>query len=130
MSIKIKNLPQGYISVISNGKHTIVGDEPQGMDLGFSPTDLLLSSLAMCKVSTIRFAARKRGWEIGNVNATLSQEIVKGENGFETKVKVEIEIEGDISQEQKNELLKKADNCYIHRVLNGEFDIEPCKSIQ
>lgn len=60
--ISIKNIPIGYQSFITNGKHAIVGDEPttsKGTDLGFSPEDLILSSLAMCKVATVRFIARK-----------------------------------------------------------------------
>lgn len=66
--IKIKNLPEGYQSIITNGKHTIVGDEPissKGTDLGLSPTELVLSGLAMCKVTTVRFIARKNEWNVG-----------------------------------------------------------------
>lgn len=60
--IKIKNIPEGYQSIISNGKHTIIGDEPvtsKGTDLGLSPTELVLAGLAMCKVGTVRYIARK-----------------------------------------------------------------------
>ena len=35
--IKIKNIEEGYQSIITNGKHTIIGDEPitsKGTDLG------------------------------------------------------------------------------------------------
>ncbi len=62
-TIKIKNLPEGYQSIITNGTHTIVGDEPvksNGTDLGLSPSELVLSGLAMCKVATVRFIARKK----------------------------------------------------------------------
>jgi putative redox protein len=126
--INIKNLPTGYQSVISNGRHSIVGDEPvksKGTDLGFSPEDLILSSLAMCKVATVRFIARKNNWEIGNVNAQLEQVVTRGEGGkLSTHVKVAIQIEGDITDEQRTELMKQADNCYVHRMIKGEWDIE------
>ena len=49
--IKIKNLPTGYQSIITNGTHTIIGDEPvksKGTDLGLMPTELLLSNIGMC----------------------------------------------------------------------------------
>ena len=78
-TISIKNLPEGYQSIITNGKHTIVGDEPlqsKGTDLGLSPSELVLSGLAMCKVATIRFIARKNDWNIGEVKAELSQEVI------------------------------------------------------
>ena len=125
--IKIKNLPEGYQSIITNGTHTIVGDEPvksKGTDLGLSPSELVLSGLAMCKVATVRFIARKNNWEIGEVRAELSQEVKRDSSVLKTNIKVAIHIEGDISQEQKDELLKQANACYIHRQLMGEWNIE------
>ena len=125
--IKIKNLPEGFQSLITNDRHSILGDEPvnsKGTDLGFSPPDLLLSSLAMCKVATVRFIARKNNWEIGEVNAELSQEVERKPEGLQTNIKVAIHIEGDINQEQKAELLKQADACYIQRQILGEWNIE------
>ncbi|MBK8353770.1 MAG: OsmC family protein [Saprospirales bacterium] len=74
--IKIKNIEEGFQSIITNGKHTIIGDEPitsKGTDLGLAPSELVLSGLAMCKVGTVRFIARKNNWEIENVTAELVQ---------------------------------------------------------
>lgn len=125
--IKIKNLPEGYQSIITNGTHTIIGDEPiksKGTDLGLSPSELVLSGLAMCKVATVRFIARQKGWEIGEVKAELSQEVKRDPDGLKTNIKVAMHIEGDISQEQKDELLKQANACYVHRQIMGEWNIE------
>ena len=72
VKINIKNIPVGYQSIISNGKHSILGDEPlevKGTDLGFSPVDLLLAGISMCKVATVRNVARRKGWNVGNVDA-------------------------------------------------------------
>ncbi|OYQ45617.1 OsmC family protein [Flavobacterium aurantiibacter] len=127
-NIKIKNLPTGYQTIISNGRHSILGDEPitsKGTDLGFSPTDLILSSIAMCKVATVRFIARRNNWEIGNVDAELDQVVKRGENGkLLTTIKVAISIEGNITEEQKTELLNQADACYVHRMIEGDWNIE------
>src|SRR3972149_9200651 len=100
--IKIKNLPEGLQSIITNGKHTIIGDEPlssNGTDLGLAPSELVLAGLAMCKVATVRYIARKKGWEIGNVEANLIQEVKREATGLKTNVKIEINIEGNISEE-------------------------------
>ena len=132
-TIKIKNLPEGYQSIITNGTHTIVGDEPvksNGTDLGLSPSELVLSGLAMCKVATVRFIARKNNWGIGEVRAELSQEVKRDSSGLKTNIKVAIYIEGDISQEQKDELLKEANACYIHRQIMGEWNIEHATELQ
>ncbi len=126
--ISIKNLPQGYQSIISNGRHAIVGDEPltsKGTDLGFSPEDLILASLASCKVSTVRFIARKKGWEIRDVEAQLELTVKRNaDRSLASHVKVAIQIEGDLTDEQRAELLREADNCYIHRMIKGEWAIE------
>lgn len=126
--INVKNLPEGYQTIITNGKHSIIADEPvssKGTDLGLSPTELVLSGLAMCKVATVRFIARKNNWDIRDVSASLEQEVTRGDNGLKTSVNVRLTIEGDLTNEQKEELIRQADRCYIHRLLNGDWDIKP-----
>ncbi|MDZ7625979.1 MAG: OsmC family protein [Ignavibacteriaceae bacterium] len=131
--IKIKNLPEGFQSIITNGKHSIIGDEPlasKGTDLGLSPSELVLSGLALCKVATIRHIARKNGWQIGNVEAFLVQEVKREPTGLKTNVKIDVKIDGDLNDEQLSELLSQSDNCYIHRLINGEWEIEKAKPYQ
>ena len=127
-TIKIKNIPEGYQSFISNGRHAVVGDEPvasKGTDLGFSPPEFVLAGISMCKVATVRNVARRKGWEIGNVEAEVSQKVIKKTDGsFKTKVSSTITIEGDITEEQRALLIKEADNCYVTRLVRGEWEFE------
>lgn len=123
-TIKVKNLSEGFQTVITNGKHTIVGDAPYGTDLGLSPGELVLSGLAMCKAATARHVARQKKIELGEIKAELSLTEVKGQP---TAVEVKLHFEGNLSEEQKAELLKAADNCHIHQLLNGQWDIKPAK---
>jgi len=124
--IKIKNIPQGYQSIISNGRHAIMGDEPtpsKGTDLIFSPVDLILAGISMCKVATIGNVARRKGWEIGNVNAQLSQVVKRGKGGtLTTSVESNINTEVDISDEQRQHLIKHADNCDVTRMVRGDWE--------
>ncbi len=125
--IKIKNLPEGFQSIVTNGKHSIIADEPihsKGTDLGLAPTELVLAGLAMCKVATVRHIARKKGWEIGNVEGSLSQKVRRSESGLVPKVSVDISIEGDLTEAQREELLYEADHCYIHRLIQSDWKIE------
>ena len=125
--IKIKSLPVGYQSVISNGRHAIVGDEPvasKGTDQGFSPEDLILAALASCKVATVRFIARKKGWEVRDVDAQLELSVKRNaDRSLFSAVQVAIQIEGDLTEAQRAELLREADNCYVHRMIKGEWNI-------
>jgi len=125
--INIKNIPSGFQSIISNGKHSIIGDEPiksNGTDLGLAPTELVLAGLAMCKVATVRHIARKKNWTIGDVDARLSQTVRRDTEGnLVPKVSVALSIDGDLTAEQKTELLDEANSCYIHRLLDSQWDI-------
>ena len=125
--IKIKNIPTGYQSIISNGKHTIIGDEPiavKGTDLGMTPTQLVLAGISMCKVATIRNVARRKGIEIGEVDAELTQVAKRNADGtFTTEVNSAIKIDGNISEEQREMLIKEADNCYVTRLVRGDWVI-------
>jgi len=131
--INIKNIPIGYQSFISNGRHAIVGDEPipsKGTDLGLSPQDLLLSSISMCKVATIRNVARRKNIEIGNVDASLKQTIKRQKDGsFKIEINSAISIEGDITEEQRKMLIEEADNCFITRVVKGEWEIKSSEAL-
>jgi len=126
-AIKIKNLPTGYQTLISNGRHSIIGDEPvkvKGTDLGFSPVELVLAGISMCKVATIRNVARRKGWEIGNVDAEISIDILKQEDkSFKSTVASSISIEGNLSDKQRALLIKEADNCYVTRLVKGEWEL-------
>ena len=125
--INIKNIPTGYQSIISNGRHSILGDEPinsKGTDLGFSPVDLILAAISMCKVATIRNVSRRKGWEIGNVDAQLSQRVIRNADGsLKTKVSSKIQIEGDLTDEQRKELISEADNCYVTKMVGGDWEL-------
>lgn len=125
--IKIKNIPTGYQSIISNGKHTIIGDEPiavKGTDLGMTPTQLVLAGISMCKVATIRNVARRKHIDIGEVDAELSQVAKRNSDGsYTTVVNSAIKIDGDISDEQRDMLIHEADHCYVTQLIKGEWQI-------
>lgn len=132
--ITIKNLTQGYQSIISNGRHAILGDEPinvKGTDLGMSPTELVLAGISMCKVATIRNVARRKNIEIGNVDASLSQSVSKNTDGsFMTSVNSSIKIEGDITEQERRMLIHEADNCYVTRLIKGEWAINDSSDME
>jgi len=78
----------------------------------------------MCKVATIRNVARRNNIEIGEVDAELSQIAKKSADGsFVTEVNSAIKIEGDLSDDQKAMLIKEADNCYVTRLVKGDWII-------
>jgi putative redox protein len=69
--------------------------------------------------------ARRKGWEIGEVDAQLEQTAVRQPNGsFKTRVESKIQIQGNLTQEQRELLISEADNCYVTRLVRGEWEFQ------
>lgn len=126
--ISIKNFAGGYKSEVTNGRHTLVADEPidlNGTDLGMSPVDLLLAGLAECKVVTTRAKADKMGLDLGEIRADLSITTGKGEGrSLASTITVALSWDTPVSDEEREKILSSAGRCYVHRLLQGSFDIE------
>lgn len=130
-TITITNKDNSYESQISNGRHTIIADEPKdlgGTDKGMDPVDLILAGLAECKVVTVRAKAEKLGIDLGEIRATLSLETGKGEGrNLASIVKVDLDWGAETSKEITEKILSAAGRCYVHRLLQGSFDISTNK---
>ncbi len=81
---------QQYKTEIQAGNHIIMADEPVevgGQDLGFTPTELLESSLAACTAMTIRMYADRKGWGLEKVEIKVGfkRKMTTGEVTFKKK---------------------------------------------
>jgi len=125
---------KGYRSTIVSGDHELIADEPKEMgggDEGPGPYDLLLASLGACKVMTLRMYADRKGWFLGSVNVTLKHDRIHAKDcedcetgsGKVDQISVEIELLGDLSDEQRERLLEIADKCPVHRTLMSEIKV-------
>ena len=115
---------QNYKMLVSSETNTLIADEPLdkgGQDLGFSPSQLLASSLASCTAATIQMYASRKEWEIDHITVAVQYDLNRedGTSYFEK----EIEISGNITPEQKKRLLMIANKCPIHKVLTNEVSI-------
>jgi putative redox protein len=81
---------------------------------------------------TLRMYADRKDWPLESVTVRLQHGKVYAEdcNDCETedgkidRIEREIEIEGDLSDEQREKLLEIADKCPVHRTLRSETIIE------
>ena len=70
----------------------------------------------MCKVElSVLLLAKKLGDR--ECNSRTSAKVARGEGRLKTTIQIKMIIEGNLSEEQKEELIKQADRCYIHRLL-------------
>ena len=111
-----------YTVDISSENHNWVADEPiskGGGDLGPRPTELMLSSLASCKIITVKMYAARKGWDIKGIDIKL--EIIGNED--KTVIEKKIVIQGDLDDKQRKRLLDISDRCPIVKMLRDSLDI-------
>lgn len=116
---------QLYKTDIQAKNHIIIADEPEtvgGQNLGFTPTELLESSLAACSAMTIRMYANRKKWDLQQVNVNV---------GFKRNIttqtvtfKKEIELLGNLDNDQRQRLLEMGENCPIEKMLKGTIQVE------
>lgn len=113
-----------YRTVLSNGRHEIIADEPPelgGTDLGLSPAELLLSSLGACTSITLRMYADRKGWALEEVKISLGFQHDKAAG--KSLITRHIELTGSLDEEQRNRLLQIANACPIHKTLQNPIEI-------
>lgn len=126
---------EGFTTEVKAGSHRFLADEPKsvgGKNLGPTPYDLLVASLGTCTSMTLRMYADRKKWPLEKVNVHLQHNKVHEkdcedcENNPAAKIDLiekEIELHGDLTQEQKERLLEIADRCPVHRTLHSEIKI-------
>lgn len=110
---------------IDVGGHTVLVDEPVergGDDEGPSPQELLAASLASCTAVTMEMYAKRKGWDIGEVE--VEAEYVPAERGAPTHFRVVLRLPGHLSEEQIERLAVIAAKCPVHRTLAGEVTFD------
>jgi putative redox protein len=117
------------------GDHILRADEPRGVEgglgLGPSPYDFLLAGLGACTSMTLRLYAEHKGYPLEHTTVLLSHNKIHAQDCAncetqEGKVDVierTIQLEGNLSQAQKESLLLIADKCPVHRTLTSEVVI-------
>ena len=114
-----------YKTELSNGRHQIISDEPVesgGLDLGFSPTELLSSALAACTSITLRMYADRKEWPLTEVKVNVTLERDK-ENNI-TNINRDIDLIGNLNDDQRQRLLDVANKCPVHHILTNPVNID------
>lgn len=131
--VVVRTGPQGFLTEIRAGRHSFIADEPEkvgGTDLGPTPYDLLVAALGACTSMTLRMYADHKQLPVENVRVHLQHSKVHANGGNEDRpsskidqIVREIEIDGDLTAEQRARMLQIADRCPVHRTLHGEINV-------
>ena len=119
---------EGFTTEIRAGNHSLLADESEqlgGDDFGPSPYELLNASLGSCTAMTLHMYARRKKWPLKEVRVHLAYDRVYNDdcndcediNKYINHFDVCLELEGDLSEEQKTRLLEIAQKCPVHKTL-------------
>jgi putative redox protein len=106
-------------------EHHMTADEPEdngGDDSGPSPQELLAASLASCTAVTMEMYAKRKGWDIGDLQVTVDYE--PAQRGSPTKFEMDVRLPKELSEDQRHKLMTIAAKCPVHRALEGEVMFE------
>ena len=118
---------------------TLVTDEPAalgGEGAGPDPYTLLLAALGSCISMTLTLYARRKGWPLERVRVRLRQRRVHAKDcaecgsdstDFIHQIERAVEVEGDLTDEQRARLQEIAHRCPVHRTLTNEIAVTELK---
>ena len=124
----------GLLQRVTAGPHHFVADEPEdhgGTDAGPTPYELLLASLGTCTAMTLRMYADRKGWPLHQASVRLAHARIHAKDceecdtqeGKIDRMERVLELEGDLSDEQRQRLLEIADRCPVSRTLTTETKV-------
>ena len=135
MQVVVRNEKElGLLTEVKASGHYLLADEPEdvgGSNLGGTPYDLLMAALGACTAMTIRMYANHKGINLEEVKVHLTREKRYSEdaqNPDNAKGKMEfidreVELAGDITEEQRKRIIEIADKCPVHKTLTNGLTI-------
>jgi putative redox protein len=116
------SIDSGYrVTSVSRG-HVTFSDEPEesgGADTAMSPTELLLSALASCKLATMRMVANRNNWDTSGMLITL--ELFR--EADKTTIQQLITFPDHLNEEQRKKLLAISHKCPVSKIVAGDVRI-------
>jgi putative redox protein len=109
---------QGYEHEIEMRAHRLTADEPEekgGGDNGPKPTELLAAALASCTAITIEMYADRKEWDLGQVEVNVN--FTEASASDPPKFGVQIKVQADLDEDQRERILVIAGKCPVHRAL-------------
>ena len=91
-----------------------------GSGTGPSPHEYLAAALASCTSMTLKMYSERKAWKLENAIVTVD---IERTNDVEILIR-DIQLVGELDNEQKERLLDVASKCPIHKALAGEIQIK------
>jgi len=132
--ILVSERDRKFMTDVFSDSHHWMADEPSrvgGKNAGPDPYEHLLAAVGACTSMTLRMYASRKQWPLDKAQVTLrhSREHQHDCEGCEESplkldiIERDIQLQGDLSDEQRLRLMEIADRCPVHRTLTGSLQI-------
>ena len=132
--VVVEGKTTGYLQHIRARDLVFSSDEPiakGGTNVGPNPYELLLAGLGSCTSMTLRMYAGRKKWPLEAVRVTLRHDRIHAQDcedcdkdtGMIDVIDKKLELEGDLTEEQRERLLEISARCPVHRTLLNEIKI-------
>lgn len=126
VAIQSKTKLENYeTEITSSSGHTLISDEPVeigGKNKGMSPDELIIAALSSCTSATLKMYAQRKEWDLKEIRTNI-QFIKADKPGLLPTIHREIELEGDLNEEQRERLFQIANKCPIHKLITNAIEI-------
>lgn len=123
-----------FTQKITIGPHVLIADEPLssgGNDLGPSPYDFLLAGLGSCTAMTLRMYANLKKLALEKIIVRLQHQKIyakdctdcENSNSKIDHIYRQIDLQGNLSADERQKLLEIANKCPVHRTLTSKISI-------
>ena len=114
---------------IEIGEHLLHTDVPEsfgGTASGPEPHDLFDAALGACKALTLMLYARQKGLALDSLDVRVVRDDSQERQGI-YRLAVELDLHGALDEEQRQQLLRIADKCPVHKLMtSAEVQVETC----
>jgi putative redox protein len=132
--VLVEGRTTGFVQSIHARDLRFAADEPLdkgGTNAAPNPYELLLASLGACTSMTLKMYAGRKEWPLDAVRVRLRHDRVHArdcedcerDTGMIDVIDKEIELEGELSDEQRKRLMEISARCPVHRTLLNEIKI-------
>lgn len=87
-----------------------------------TPEELLAASLASCTATTMELYAKRKGWQVGELEVEVQYE--PAQRGSPTRFALVVRVPEHLSPEQRERLMQVGATSRMHRTLEGEIAFE------
>lgn len=87
-----------------------------------TPEELLAASLASCTATTMELYAKRKGWDVGEVEVDV--EYTPAQRGSPTRVAIVVRLPEHLAPERRERLMQVGATSRMHRALEGEIAFE------